>query len=420
MALDLTLLRIMRKRKQYDRLAKAVPERAIDSVTKTLLKDFGQWFKQHPDAAVIDMESFKLWVKLAHPKLADEKLALLQSQLRKADQDVDPDVEAGIVEQLATADTAVVLADLLEKWTAGEEVDLFQALHSETERLKVNLERKIKSSVVDTDIDDQLDEEENDSGLHWRLPCLNESMRPLRGGDFGIVAARVDAGKTSFITDNVTFMAPQLPEGQRVVWLCNEGPGKRIMARCYQSALNMTMEEMQALRHAGRLKSAYATAVGGISRIVVHNIHDMAMHDVEAILDKERLGLVIVDMADNIRYEGDISNGGQRTDQFLESMYQRWRNLSVKYDVPILATSQVSGDGEGLCYPTQTMLKDSKTGKQGAAEFIVTIGKSNDPMLEASRFIGLTKNKLNRPGKPRDPRMEVLFDGARGRFNEPE
>lgn len=55
------------------------------------------------------------------------------------------------------------------------------------------------------------------------------------------------------------------------------------------------------------------------------------------------------------------------------------------------------------------MLKDSKTGKQGACDFIIMLGASNDPGLASQRFIGLTKNKLRREGKPADPKQPVKF-----------
>jgi replicative DNA helicase len=101
-------------------------------------------------------------------------------------------------------------------------------------------------------------------------------------------------------------------------------------------------------------------------------------------------------------------------------MYQWVRMLSVKYDRPMLATSQISAEGDGLQFPTLGMLKDSKTGKQGAAEFILPIGATNDPNMAGSRFVSLTKNKLHRHGGPKDPRCEVIFDGERGRYRMPE
>lgn len=420
MALDLVILRTLKYRTEFNKFHRVIPEGILDAATSALLRDYGKWFKQHPEADRIDMDSFGTWLRLAHPKVKEEKMALIQGQLRAAASDVSDDIKAGIVEQIASAHFATKAQGLLETWAEGDEVDLLRAFSEEVQWLQAAANRTIKTSLVEVDIEELLDEDENDEGLTWPLECLNESMRPLRGGDFGIIAARVDAGKTSFICDTVRFMAPQLPIGRPVVWLNNEGPGKRIKGRLYQSALNATFEELREMRKAGTLKSAYATAVGGDTRVQVHDIHDWHMGDVLSLLERLSPGLVVVDMADNIRFDGEVANGGQRTDQFLETMYQTWRNIGVRMDVPVLATSQLSADGEGLMYPLQSMLKDSKTGKQGAAEFILTIGKSNDPLLERSRFIGLNKNKLGRPGFPRDPRCEVEFDYDRGRFNMPQ
>ena len=45
---------------------------------------------------------------------------------------------------------------------------------------------------------------------------------------------------------------------------------------------------------------------------------------------------------------------------------------------------------------------------------------SDDPLLRNSRWLSLPKNKLHRSGGPKDPRVEVPFDGPRSRFNNPE
>jgi replicative DNA helicase len=64
------------------------------------------------------------------------------------------------------------------------------------------------------------------------------------------------------------------------------------------------------------------------------------------------------------------------------------------------------------------MLKDSKTGKQGAADAIITVGAKNEAAYENTRFIGLTKNKLHIEGRPKSPKSELVLDGPAGRFIE--
>ena len=120
----------------------------------------------------------------------------------------------------------------------------------------------------------------------------------------------------------------------------------------------------------------------------------------------------------DIKFGGDTNNNGQRTDQLLEAMYQWARFMGVKYDCAIIANSQVSADGDGLQYPTLPMLKDSKTGKQGAADVILTGGAVNDPLLANSRYWGTTKNKKVRTGQRSSPNVEMILQGDRARYIE--
>ena len=69
-------------------------------------------------------------------------------------------------------------------------------------------------------------------------------------------------------------------------------------------------------------------------------------------------------------------------------------------------------------FPTLGMLKDSKTGKQGACDFQLMIGASNDPNLSGLRYLSLPKNKLRREGTPGDPRATVNFKPQVARFDD--
>lgn len=431
MSLELTVLRLMKHRKRMERLGHAVPTSALEARTKIIFDDFKAYFKEFPAVDRIDHDAFMLWFKgFRHPTLTEEQRSAYDTMLRAVQEDVPPEVEDGLMERLVAADTANRVATLLQQWNDGDEVDLYVALRAAVENFEGQTNRKVKAPWVQTPIGEMLEEEANDTGLHWRLACLNMSMRPLRGGDFIVVAGRPDKGKTSFLTDQLTYMAPQVEAmfgGQRNIgWFNNEGPGRRIIQRCYQSALNLTVPELVPLyrqpskTHMHRLDEEYAKALGGrLDALRVYDIHDFWSHEVEDIIRSQNLGLAVMDMVDNIKFGGEATNGGERTDQKLEAMYQWARMLAVKHDIPVIATSQISADGDGLAFPTLGMLKDSKTGKQGAAEAIITLGASNEPGLAGTRFIGATKNKLHRSGGPRDPRCEVLFDSERGRYNMP-
>jgi replicative DNA helicase len=291
------------------------------------------------------------------------------------------------------------------------------------EEFELSTNRKVKTPWVQVPIEELLLETKHNTGFKWRLEGLNACMRPLIAGDFIIVAARPDVGKTTFLTDQLTHFAAQVDEvfpgeNRTILWFNNEGPGRRIVSRLYQSALNATMSRLVELSDNGTVRKAYEKATGGRPDVIrVFDIHDFWNHEVEDIIRTTPPALIVFDMVDNIKFGGGVSNNGQRTDQLLEAMYQWARLIGVKHDCPVMATSQVSADGEELCYPMLGMLKDSKTGKQGAADAILTIGYKRD--FPNSRYLGLTKNKLALEGQPKSPKVEVNFDGSRGRYIVP-
>lgn len=435
-SLELTTLRLLKHRSRYENMSRAIPMRALDLRAQVLLKDFGRFFREFPSADRIDPGAFGIMFRMVHPRLTDEDFALYEHLFKEIDEEVPPALEQGLMKRLMEAATAHDLGVMLEKFQQGEEVDVRGAMVSLVESFDQQVERRVNNPQVLDAIEDLLLAEQDDTGLHWRLPCLNEHIKPLVGGDFVVVAGRPDKGKTTFLSDQLTFMAAQVDqlypgEKRSILWLNNEGPGKRIITRNFQSALNATTEELVRLANTPAdadfahyktlVRQKYAQALGGRPGVLrVMDIHDMWNHEVEDIIKLHRPAVIVFDMIDNIRFGGEVANNGQRTDQLLESMYQWARVRGVKYDCAVIATSQISADADGEPYPTLPQLKDSKTGKQGAADVIITLGAVNDPALSRSRYIGCTKNKKVRTGMPQSPRREVIFDGDRGRYVEPQ
>lgn len=432
-ALDITVLRLLKYRERYEQLARSVPKQALQPLTSELLGDFGVFFREFPNAKRIEQGPFTTWFRgFRHPNLKDDSFTLYGAVIAKSMEDVSPDLEAGLMERLVAADAAARVTALLEKWNAGDEVDLYSELRANVERFEQQVDRKVKNPQVLDPIEDLLKEEANDTGLHWRLDCLNRHIKPLRAGDFVVIAARPDKGKTTFCSSELTHMAAQVDsvypgERRSILWFNNEGVGNKIIMRNFQSALGATTEELVALSNTPAtdpqwktmVREKYAEALGGRPGVLrVFDIHDMFSHEVEDIMKQYKPAVVLFDMVDNIKFSGDTNNNGQRTDQLLEAMYQWARLMGVKHDCAVLATSQLSADADGISYPTLPQLKDSKTGKQGAADVIITIGALNDPVLENSRYIGTTKNKKVRTGKKGSPQQEVTFDSQRGRYRE--
>src|SRR5690606_2312494 len=113
------------------------------------------------------------------------------------------DQRTNIIRHLSELDMATRLANLAERYNDGDVADIYADLDGivDTYRRRRGLRA---TSFIDTPIGELLADEFSDAGLAWRLGVLQRHMRRLRGGDFGIIAARPDKGKTTFITSEVT------------------------------------------------------------------------------------------------------------------------------------------------------------------------------------------------------------------------
>lgn len=413
--LDIVLLRILKNRKDFAALYEMMPRDTMDAKTVAIADDFKKYFEAYPTHNAVDWPTFVPQFKRWHPTLKDDQFNEYVGVFRNIIPDADADQHRNMVTWMAEVELMTLIANIAHKHAEGEVEDAWAEITAAQDQYRNRTGIKVQNGFISVPIEDLLQDEFDDTGVAWRLDCLNKSMRRLRPGDFGIVAGRPDKGKTSFIASETTFMAPQLPPDRNILWLNNEGPGRRIIPRLYQAALNYSMQELIQHSNAKTLVPAYREAIGGrLDKFRVHDIHGWNNGQVERVIEESNPGIIVYDMIDNVKGFGSEA----RTDLQLEAMYQWARERSVKYDCIGIATSQISNEGDGLQFPTLGMLKDSKTGKQGACDFQLMIGASNDPVLQNSRYIGLPKNKLRRPDGPGDPRAEVEFDGTRSRYND--
>lgn len=433
MSLDLRTLQLLKYRDKHDRLIGAVPKNALSPQTQVILADFSRWFREFDGADRIDLEIFPKNFRLYHPTLKDEALAVYDELFKRVKEDVPEHIEGGLGKQWAAATVVHKLTSHLEKWNEGAEIDIGILLKQEVEAYEIMYDRKVKNPQVLDPIEDLLKAEENDVGIHWPWPSVNKAIKPMVAGDFIVLAMRPDKGKTTACSQICTHAGPQIDtlfpgEKRSILWFNNEGPGNRIVMRNFQSALNATTEDLVKLsntpaskageQYKTKVREDYAAALGGRPGVLrVFNIHGMWNYEVEDLIRLYNPALIVFDMVDNIKFGGETANNGQRTDQLLEAMYQWARFMGVKYDTAVIANSQVSADGDGIQFPTLPMLKDSKTGKQGAADVILVGGAVNDPMLANSRYFGTTKNKRARTGS-KPLRVELLLDADRARYVE--
>ncbi len=415
--IDISLLRIIKKRSNYDKIARYVPKDGMSKQTNALVKDIGKYFGA-TDEEVINFNSFRsLFFTSYHKNLKAEDKDFYNKLITRMETDVPEAVEKNIVNNLLELKLATKVAHIIDEYQDEAEIDLVDTLYRLVTDTKDSLSRQSQfecATFDDSTIDDDISD---DVGYKWPLKMLNEHFRRIQGGDATIIAARPGKGKTTFLCQLNLSMAQDMPAHKKIIWFNNESRRQKIMSRQIQSALGKTDTELHAMKKDGTLKEAYVKAMGSADRVMIHDIHGKGHTYLEEILESVgigNVGAIIFDMLDKVKMP---MAANMREDQRLEELYTWGRELGVIYNCPTFPSSQVSVEGAGLLFPAEHMLKDSKTGKQGACDNILMLGSSEDPMIASTRGISMAKTKAGRAGTGL-LQGEVLFDGDRGRYVE--
>jgi hypothetical protein len=420
--MDSLILSALATKQRFNSLKHVIPAGMLAPDTSAMLQWYSAYYSAFPERAEVDFDELQSLVRLRSGSASPESIQItlhLIDQLRKRPDDTALN---GILGQLYELDLSGRAAALIERYQRGDEVDLAY----EMSRLSQQAVRSKASATPDdyirTGIDALLSEVSNDQGLKFRrIAALRDHILGLSGGASIAIAARPDKGKTSFISSILTDFAPQVVQmygaERPILWLNNEGSGKRIIPRIYQAALGKDLNEIISMSNAGELVQAYTDAIGGIPDLIrVKDMHGASLAQIEQVIEAQRPSIVVADMLGNFRLSS-AAVGGNKADA-VEQIWQEWRELMVRHDCIGLATVQISVEGGNMLYPPYSALKDSKTGIQGATDVILMMGSLDNPDAQTIRGLSSPKNKFAAPGKPSCFQSELYFDGARCVFND--
>ena len=321
--------------------------------------------------------------------------------------------ESSVVEVLEKFKRNQILGQIsLAAYEAQEGRRSFLEVSSLVKELDTPLEAQEIEYVTDN-IHDILKDTVLVPGLRWRLDSLNKSVGSLRKGNFVVIFARPESGKTAFVVDQAAFMASQLTEESGpVLFFNNEEMGEAVKGRLFQAALGCTINHLR--KAPDRAQEAYREATKGKIRLLDSaSIHK---RQVEEICEREKPSLIIFDQIDKIKgFKAD------REDLALGAIYQWARELAKTY-CPVIGVCQADASAEGQKWLNMDNMANSKTAKAAEADAIIGIGKTHDAGFELIRFIHLPKNKLGRDAdcdpSCRHGKFEVILQPEINRYKD--
>jgi KaiC/GvpD/RAD55 family RecA-like ATPase len=386
--MELDLLHIFSNKDYFERFERFVGRSSVSKETYTILTDMKEWWK---DKDELYWEAFSEWFFLVrHPTLKEDAsdifrtvfLRLNSHTLTETAEDI---VKAFIGRDFAEriSDTALRVAEGDTKVKLEEVLEYVDAYHKE-----IGKAASLETMFVTEDLHEIAEALSLSGGFKWRLNELNMACGHLRKGDFLIVSARPDSGKTTFLASESTYMAEQMEEGQHVIWFNNEEDGKKVRWRTVQAALGIDTLSMH--ENVAKTFSDYVAKVGSKDKIKIVDNKRLHIKDVEEILKNYPAGLVIFDQLWKVfGYEKEsVSEVDRQTRMFA------WAREIASIYAPVITVHQADGTAEGQMWIEMNQLYGSKTGIQGEADAIITIGRSHEPGYENVRGLYVPKNKM--------------------------
>jgi replicative DNA helicase len=388
--------------------------------TNTILDGMDKYYKTFPSVTDFAWDSFSAFLIADQSKrLTDDSIVKLRMMLSKAKSFVPHHAHEEVVKTLIELDYLALIMEECEKVKEGSS-DLEHVHILATNALK-DVERYIEKDELFVSADlSAIADRITSSGYEWRLDALNRSLGPLRTGNFVIVAARVEVGKTTFLASEVSYLAQQLPKDRPVVWVNNEEESSVVFFRIVQAALGI--ESKTIIADSKKAMVDYAALMGG-NKDKIRVTKDMNnMRDLETLFREINPGLIIFDQLDKV----DGFKSDEREDLKLGKIYKWARELARSYG-PVIAASQLSASAVEMKDPPfigLDALRGSKTDKPGEADVVITIGKYKEPKSpeeEMIRTINVPKNKLPGGGgkqveSDRHGQFLVTIDPIRARY----
>lgn len=414
MSSDMLILVVLSEREKYNTLIEAVPNDLLSPELMWVLKWFKPFFKMYPTHPVVRPDLLLQLIK-SRAKLDEDKLTIVEHILEGLGKPVDEELAEAAAQQLNDRKLASQASQLIMDYQNGSEVDLAYELQSiSTKAFETSVANSDRGFISGKDADKVLKNLSDEGGLRPTfLSSLDSFLRPILPGDTVLIAASPGAGKTSFVANLVTSLAPQIDElfGDRpVLWLNNEGSGDKILSRVFSSALNATFDEVAELHNQGKLYEAYGNAVRGLNRILIKDSHGYSMANVTRMVQAVRPCVVVFDMMAHF----SIGSSDLAAHERVERLWQAARELAVKYNFVAIGTSQFSKEGTESLYPSMKDLKDSKIGVQGAIETMIFMGKKEENQSK-ERYFSCPKVKRARVDVS-ELQFAAHFDTDRCRF----
>ena len=389
--LRLYILRTLLTKEKYDKLKSEIDISIFQNGAREIYKTISNIYKDNPNITQINFSDLKLaYFNTYYPNTSYASQKNIHELIDSLERQEEPsdDVVATALKSMYRIKKADELARICldisnnPSSTSLKQVEKFMANVDEEQTQQ-------ESEAVTKDVDEIVEALQEQGEFKFNLPSLQRATNGIGRGNFMIIFARPDVGKTAFWVSLVASPNGFAWQEKKVSIFANEEPAIRTQMRLLNASTGL--QRGNILNGSRDLaKQKWSTISPYIENF---DCVGKTMDDLDEYCSTNDVDILIIDQLDKINVTGKYN----ATHEKLREVYTQSRELAKRHNILVIGMSQASAEAQGRSRVTFSTMENSKTGKAAEADIILGIGKEDEVenyLEDCVRFVTLSKNKL--------------------------
>ena len=384
--LELNLLASTLKSKNWEKIKNFITPQMFPKEWRSIAQAITEAHLRYENIEVLDNQAVLAVHKMMFPAMPDSKdedaKQLIGSLCNVPD--MDDDLAYDYAKTFWERSMAKLIGEKAVQFWVGDDPNAFADIAKLMDRVTNNsMEGHETFTIVKDTFEELMESTSKPPEFLFGVPTLEEHLSGMNRGDFGIIFARPEVGKTSFCSH---LVAQYLAQGKKVHYWANEELAKKVKLRITTAFFGVDKYTLAENKH--DYKETYDSVIG--SNLVVIDSVGTDITELGSFTALNKPDVILIDQLDKVKINGDFGRGDER----LKELYVSGRELAKRNDCLVWAVSQANYEAHQREIIDFSMMDNSRTGKAGEADVILGIGKGLG-VEDNTRFLTISKNKVN-------------------------
>ena len=409
--LRLYLLRTILNKTRYDKFKTQIDESIFQNGARDIYKTIGYIYRDNPNVENINFSDLKLaYFNTYFPNHSYASQKNIHEIIDKLELQESPSDD--VVESAVKSMYRIKKADELARICLDISNNPSSKDFKQVEKFLSNVDEEHieeDNEAVTKDVDKIVEALQEQGEFKFNLPSLQSATNGIGRGNFMVIIARPETGKTAFWVSLVASTGGFAWQQKKVSIFANEEPAIRTQMRLLNACTGLQRGSiLNGSRDIAKEKW------GEISPYIENfDCVGKTMDDLDEYCTNTDVDILVIDQLDKINVAGKYN----ATHEKLREVYTQARELAKRHSILVIGMSQASAEAQGRSRVTFSVMENSKTGKASEADIILGLGKEDEQenfMDDCIRFVTLSKNKLTGDHKE----FEVILRPTISRFAE--